>query len=77
MNHSSGKIKTVKTLWKNPIVIVSIIGVGYWLYTYHFEHALGFLPYGILLLCPLMHIFMHGDHGHGGSHNNDSNEGGK
>ena len=65
--------------WKNPIVIVCLIAVGYWLYTYHYEHALGFLPYAILLLCPLMHIFMHGGHGHGGhgdhsKHNHNTNE---
>lgn len=29
-------------------------------------HALGFLPYAILLACPLMHLF-HGHGGHGGS----------
>ena len=27
--------------------------------------VLGFLPYGILLLCPLMHLFAHHSHGHG------------
>ena len=29
-------------------------------------HALGALPYLLLLACPLMHLFMH--HGHGGHH---------
>lgn len=29
----------------------------------HWVHALGVLPYAILLLCPLMHLF-HGSHGH-------------
>lgn len=27
----------------------------------HWGHALGLLPYAVLLLCPLMHLF----HGHG------------
>ena len=27
------------------------------------------LLYGALLACPLMHLFMHGGHGHGGRHN--------
>ena len=63
-----------KVFWKNPFVILCLIGVGYWLYTYHFEHALGFLPYAILILCPFMHIFMHGGHGHGNHSDNDSKE---
>ncbi|SDB71388.1 DUF2933 domain-containing protein [Belnapia rosea] len=30
----------------------------------HYAHALGALPYLLLLACPLMHLFMH----HGGHH---------
>jgi hypothetical protein len=31
-----------------------------------------FLPYGLLLLCPLLHLF-HGGHGdHGGNHRDNS-----
>ncbi len=68
MNHSSHKHNKSKPFWKNPLVIICLLAVGYWLYTYHYEHALGFLPYAILLICPLMHIFGHG-HGHGAGHN--------
>lgn len=32
----------------------------------HLSGLAGWLPYLILLACPLMHIFMHGGHGHGG-----------
>ena len=32
----------------------------------HRLHALGYLPFLLLLACPLMHIFMHGGHRHGG-----------
>lgn len=32
----------------------------------HLSGLLGWLPYLILLACPLMHLFMHGGHGHGG-----------
>lgn len=35
------------------------------LYAEHEVHILGALPYLLLLLCPLMHLFMHGG-GHGG-----------
>ena len=38
----------------------------------HTAHVLQYLPFGIVLLCPLMHLFMHrghgGNHGHSGSH---------
>jgi hypothetical protein len=36
----------------------------------HWGHALGALPYLILLACPLMHLFMHHGHGHGGGGQN-------
>ena len=64
------KTNEVKNFWKNPIVLICIFAVGYWVYTYHLEHALGFLPYSILLLCPLMHIFMHRGHGGHSEHCN-------
>ncbi len=32
----------------------------------HRAHILGVLPYGLLLLCPIIHLFMHRGHdGHG------------
>lgn len=31
----------------------------------HQVHLLGALPWLILLACPLLHVFMHGGHGHG------------
>jgi hypothetical protein len=39
-----------------------IIG-GILLWTEHLAHALGYLPYLLILACPLMHLFMHGGHG--------------
>ncbi|PIP89059.1 MAG: hypothetical protein COW01_15860 [Bdellovibrionales bacterium CG12_big_fil_rev_8_21_14_0_65_38_15] len=56
------------TFWKHPLTWGCLLAVGYWVYSYHLEHAMGILPYAILLLCPLMHIFMH--HGHGHNHGN-------
>ena len=75
MDHASHNKSRAKPIWKNPLVIVCVMIAGYWVYTYHAEHALGFLPYAILLLCPFMHFFMHGGHGHGGhGHENNNNE---
>ena len=50
---------------------------AFYLLTEHRAHvagALGWLPFGLLLLCPLMHVFMHGRHAvHGGQgHDRDS-----
>lgn len=53
----------------------AVVG-GYFLWTEHRAHVVQALPYLILLLCPLMHIFMHGGHGgHGGHGRNDGNDG--
>ncbi len=60
-----------KSIWRSPFTWTILFLVGFWLYNYHLEHALGFLPYAILLLCPLMHIFMHGGHGGHGDHNHE------
>lgn len=35
----------------------------------HAPHIFGWLPYLLILSCPLIHIFMHGGHGHGGHRN--------
>ncbi|MBR0682911.1 DUF2933 domain-containing protein [Roseomonas eburnea] len=32
----------------------------------HTAHVFQWLPFGLILLCPLMHVFMHGGHNHGG-----------
>jgi hypothetical protein len=57
----------------SPMVLVLlgfiVIG-GALLFTEHRAHVLGALIYLPLLLCPLMHLFMHrghGGHGHHGS----------
>ena len=34
----------------------------------HQAHLVVLLPYLFLLACPLMHLFMHGGHGHSGHH---------
>lgn len=41
----------------------------------HRDHALQYLPYLLILACPLMHFFMPG-HGHGGSHQSREGESG-
>lgn len=53
-------------LW---IGVILAVVLGFFLFAEHRAHLFGFLPYALLLLCPLMHLFMHGGHGghdHGG-----------
>lgn len=50
------------------MVLVAFLAIAaFYLVTEHTAHVFGFLPYALLLLCPLLHLFMHGGHGgHGG-----------
>lgn len=54
---------------RNGLVLLGFLAVaGFFLLTEHTAHLFGALPFLLLLLCPLMHLFMHGGHGgHGGS----------
>ena len=47
---------------------------GYFLLTEHRAHVIPYLPFLLLLACPLMHLFMHGGHGHG---EHEGHEGGR
>lgn len=44
---------------------------AFYLITEHRAHLLGWLPFLIILLCPLLHLFMHGKHGGHGGHGGD------
>ena len=49
------------------IGLIVFLAIGaYLLTTEHRAHVIGFLPWLLLLLCPLMHLFMHHGHNHGG-----------
>ena len=57
------------------LIIFLIIG-AYFLVTEHRAHLTGWVsywwPYVLLLACPLIHLFMHGGHGHGGHGSRDA-----
>uniref|UniRef100_UPI00117B8673 DUF2933 domain-containing protein n=1 Tax=Pseudogulbenkiania subflava TaxID=451637 RepID=UPI00117B8673 len=47
---------------------------AFFLLSEHRAHLFGWLPFLLLLACPLMHLFMHGGHaGHGEGHDVNSN----
>jgi hypothetical protein len=53
--------------WKSPTGIACLffmVATGYFLFMEHRAHIVPYLPYLIILLCPLMHIFHHRGHGH-------------
>jgi hypothetical protein len=55
------------------LVVVSVL--AFLIYTGHSAHLMGALPYLLILLCPLTHIFLHGGAGgHGGrKHDEETN----
>lgn len=46
-----------------------LVVAAYFLWMEHRAHVIEFLPYLLLLACPLMHLFHH--HGHGEHHRHD------
>ncbi|MBH5398851.1 DUF2933 domain-containing protein [Bradyrhizobium sp. CNPSo 4010] len=46
------------------VLLGFLIVAGALLFTEHQAHVLGLLIWLPLIACPLMHIFMHGGHGH-------------
>jgi hypothetical protein len=55
------------TLVRTPLgwaLTLAVAALGLYLLLAHTGHVLSALPYLLLMACPLMHLFMHGDHGH-------------
>lgn len=61
--------------WKTTAIMVAII-IAALLLREHWDHIVGKWAYLLLLICPAMHFFMHGGHGHGNhaEHNGESHE---
>ena len=57
--------------WPQATLVVFLGVAGFFLLTEHRVHVLGYLPFLIFLLCPLMHIFMHKGHGNHGNNDGD------
>lgn len=57
---------------KKVAYVLGGVAIAYYLWGWHKDHVLQYWPIAIFMLCPLMHVFMHGSHGH--KHDGDSNE---
>lgn len=72
--------EALKFIPKHWATWVLIGAASYFLLVEHRQHLYAWLPYLILALCPLMHIFMHrghsghGDHGQQGFHKPEESE---
>lgn len=59
--------------WRSPSGIAMLVFLGiaaFFLITEHLAHIIPILPWLLLLVCPLMHVFMHRTHG-GHNHHSD------
>jgi hypothetical protein len=68
-HHQDGQ--SVGGFWTSRAFLVCaafLVIVGFLLWTEHLAHAVGYLPFLLILACPLMHMFMHGGHGGHGGH---------
>ena len=63
--------------WIVRILMIALVAVGaYYIIAEHGAHVLAAWPLLVLLLCPLMHLFMHGGHGGHGSRSDGDNRNG-
>lgn len=61
-------------VWLGVCVFLAI--ATFFLWEEHKAHILGALPYVLLLLCPVVHMFMHRGHGHHGAGHRHRDPGG-
>ena len=66
-------------IWRTKWALVGFLAVAaYFLITEHQAHlsgVLNYLPFLLLLACPLMHLFHHGKHGNHAGHGSHRNHG--
>ena len=76
MNHQhSSPTGGIGAFLRSPsgLVLIAFLAIaGFYLVTEHTAHVFGFLPYALILLCPIMHLLMHGGHGGHGAEGDHS-----
>lgn len=73
MAHNTGQRERIHIPWGMALCILAAIAV-FFLWQNHRAHILQLLPYALLLLCPMIHLFLHrghGDHKHRDRGNSD------
>lgn len=55
----------------NIVLFVLLAIAAFYLIAEHRAHLLGWLPWLLILACPLLHVFMHRGHGGHGGHGGD------
>ena len=66
LTFGSGRPQRRALLWLAMWAAIALL--AYVVIIEHGNHVLDFLPYALLLVCPLMHVFMHGRHGQHHAH---------
>ena len=61
---SSEKFNIGRWLWlRAGLTLIAFLAIAaFFMVTEHTAHFFDILPYALLLLCPLLHLFMHGGH---------------
>ena len=76
---TSPKQDTQQRSFRLPVWLGFCLFLGialFFLWEEHRAHILGAVPYLLVLLCPLIHLFMHRDHrGHGADQSGDGRHG--
>ncbi len=63
---------------RTGLTLIAFLAIAaFFLVTEHTAHLFGLLPYVLLLLCPLLHMFMHRGHGDHANHDSHITDGEK
>ena len=70
-NHQSHRSSWLRS--RTGLVLLAFLAIAaFFLITEHTAHVLGVLPFLVVLLCPLLHLFLHGRHGGGHASHHES-----